>query len=42
MKKLFYACASLLCLALGASALILSGSGALRLLSSRAEPALEQ
>ncbi len=42
MKKLFYACASLLCLALGASALILSGSGALRLLDSRAEQAQKQ
>lgn len=32
MKKLFYACAALLCLALAASSLILSGAGALLLL----------
>lgn len=37
MKKLFYICASLLCLALGASMLILSGAGALRLLRSPVE-----
>ncbi len=32
MKKLFYACAALLCLALAASSLVLSGTGALLLL----------